>query len=57
MPDNTCKMFLGILGILFFTLHRILVTILEYNWDPLDVKFASLSVHRDIRRNSENIEP
>ena len=33
------------------------VTILGYNWDALDTKSASISVHRAIGRNSKNIEP
>ena len=48
---------------LFFIWHTILplfppcVTILVYNLDALGSKFVNLSVHRAIRRKSENIEP
>ena len=62
--------YLGILGKhfrvsfdCFFIWHRIpaffppFVTILVYNWDALDTKFVSLSIHWAIRWNSENSEP
>ena len=37
--------------------HLHCVSILLYNWDALGTESVSLSVNRDICRNSENIEP